>query len=702
LLVACLATPVLAMPAGAHDGPHGGPAVDGGGASGDGAGLAGLAGAQEALLNAYRCMFAVDVQVVPGGCVDGTPAAIGPLGPGANEAVDAAALSELVIAQEALLNAYRCMFAVDVQVVPGGCVDGTPAAGPAAVNEAEDDRGNLREPVDCSGLQHCLISFSGRGSERWCGLRADQTVICTDSRGDAPLSRGSHGPFEGQLQSVSAGRNYACGVGVDQAVRCWSYNWQLEPAMSPEGRFLSVSAGIGFTEFACGIKDDHTAVCWGDDALGTESERIAAPDGRFLSVSAGWQHACGIKENQTVVCWGDNTHGRLEAPAGRFLSVSAGFWFSCGIRENRTATCWGNNLRRGYNAPIGRFLEVSAGQGFACGLHEDQTVVCWGPPGAGTFGELDPPEGQFLSISAGRVSGCALRAYGTLECWGAVAATAWPTSGFSFFECSWCRDPTKKSGEFDVHVFYCARAGKFTQADLEHETDRMNDIASAFWTRESSGLAQVRFVPAGLATHDLDWDNATINSLFEELEDPQKAGPCEQSAGAYSPHRHYQHILLLADVSPGERSNVPCPGACAGYPVLMPTVEALYASEFICPTNSPPRLVRQLPGARTASPGKDTAFGNIRAGHNTNCRDLAYWVYDYLVAHELGHALFGFGHPPDCSIMSGNPWACPPTRAHNMDDTLRNPNLLQTSFIGCADRQQAGWPQDPERCPQDP
>ena len=30
-----------------------------------------------------------------------------------------------------------------------------------------------------------------------------------------------------------------------------------------------------------------------------------------------------------------------------------------------------------------------------------------------------------------------------------------------------------------------------------------------------------------------------------------------------------------------------------------------------------------------------------------------------------------------------------------------NPNLLQTSFIGCAERQQAGWPQDPQRCPQD-
>ena len=708
VVFACLLASVLASPAEAHKGAHGEPAVEAGGSGGDAAGLAVLADAQEALLNAYRCMFDVDAEVVPGGCVNGASAA-GPSEPGAVGAVDTAALRRLVVDQEALLNAYRCMFAVDVEVVPGGCSHGRPTAEPVAGNEESSDGSagdeaagaGDEEPVDCSGAEHCLVSLSGRSRVgRWCGLRADQTVICTSPDGFAPLSWGSQGPVEGQLRSVSAGLNYACGVGVEQAVRCWSYNWLFEPAGSPAGRFLSVSAGIAFTEFACGIREDQTAVCWGDQSLfGIQRRKLDAPSGRFLSVSAGWQHACGIREGQTVVCWGDNTHGRLDAPDGRFLEVSAGFWFSCGIREDNTATCWGNNLRRGYNAPDGRFLEVSAGQSLACGLREDQTVVCWGPSTAGTYGELDPPEGQFHSISAGASAACGLRLGGTIECWGDVAATTWPNStSSSVFKCSWCSDPTKTTGEFDVHVFYCARAGKFAQADLEYETNRMNEIVGAFWARESSGLADVRFVPGGIATHDLDWDNATINSLYAALTDPQKPDPCAQSVEEQDPGRRYQHILLLADISPGERSG-DCPGACATYPVLMPTIEALYASKYICPSHKPPRLVHELPGRRNAPAGKETLFGNIRASHNTSCRDLAYWVYDYLVAHELGHDLFGFGHPPDCSIMSGNPWACPPIRVQNMDDTLRNPNLLQTAYIGCAERRLAGWPQDPNRCP---
>ena len=38
-----------------------------------------------------------------------------------------AARDELVAAQEALLNTYRCRFGIDTQIVPGGCKDGKPA-----------------------------------------------------------------------------------------------------------------------------------------------------------------------------------------------------------------------------------------------------------------------------------------------------------------------------------------------------------------------------------------------------------------------------------------------------------------------------------------------------------------------------------------------------------------------------------------------
>ncbi len=88
-----------------------------------------LIAAQEALLNVYRCRFGIDTEVVPGGCTDGAPnqPADEP-GPFAGMPTGAAIAirDKLVVEQEALLNVYRCRFGIDTEVVPGGCTDGAP------------------------------------------------------------------------------------------------------------------------------------------------------------------------------------------------------------------------------------------------------------------------------------------------------------------------------------------------------------------------------------------------------------------------------------------------------------------------------------------------------------------------------------------------------------------------------------------------
>ena len=95
---------------------------------------------QEALLNAYRCLFDVDAHIVPGGC-NGTVPAQQPAQPAPFEGTPTAEEQELrdrlVSDQEALLNAYRCMFDVDTHIVPGGCIDGRPAE-PETDTAAED------------------------------------------------------------------------------------------------------------------------------------------------------------------------------------------------------------------------------------------------------------------------------------------------------------------------------------------------------------------------------------------------------------------------------------------------------------------------------------------------------------------------------------------------------------------------------------
>ena len=95
---------------------------------------------QESLLNTYRCLFDIDTQIVPGGCIDGKPAQGIPrphefAGTPTQSEIDSR--DQLIADQEALLNVYRCLFNVDTQIVPGGCVDGKPSGEQA--NESTDD-----------------------------------------------------------------------------------------------------------------------------------------------------------------------------------------------------------------------------------------------------------------------------------------------------------------------------------------------------------------------------------------------------------------------------------------------------------------------------------------------------------------------------------------------------------------------------------
>ena len=88
---------------------------------------------QEALLNIYRCRFDIDAHLVPGGCLNESPVLPAeetqPF-TGTPTVEELAKRDQLVAAQEALLNDYRCRFNIDTPAVPGGCRDGSPEPTP--------------------------------------------------------------------------------------------------------------------------------------------------------------------------------------------------------------------------------------------------------------------------------------------------------------------------------------------------------------------------------------------------------------------------------------------------------------------------------------------------------------------------------------------------------------------------------------------
>ncbi|MYI30007.1 MAG: hypothetical protein F4119_01360 [Acidimicrobiia bacterium] len=78
-------------------------------------------------MNTYRCLFSIDVQLVASGCNEGQPAD-SPVQPtvfhGPPTESEVIKRDHLIAAQESLLNTYRCLFSIDVQLVASGCNGG--------------------------------------------------------------------------------------------------------------------------------------------------------------------------------------------------------------------------------------------------------------------------------------------------------------------------------------------------------------------------------------------------------------------------------------------------------------------------------------------------------------------------------------------------------------------------------------------------
>ncbi len=157
---------------------------------------------QENQLNAYRCDFGVDTDVVPGGCQNPDVTAPGPT-PANPTQNDIEVRDGLIQNQKALLNTYRCQFDVDTQLVPRGCPN------------------NNETPETETGT------------------------------------------------TISAGDDHSCG-----------------------------------------ITEQGTATCWGHNNEG----QSAAPQSVLTAISTGGFHSCGITEQGTATCWGSNNEGQSDAP----------------------------------------------------------------------------------------------------------------------------------------------------------------------------------------------------------------------------------------------------------------------------------------------------------------------------------------------------------------------------------------------------
>lgn len=284
------------------------------------------------------------------------------------------------------------------------------------------------------------------GFDHTCGLRGDGSVACWGdgytARDGAPEPPPPPPMMSGTFTALASGMMHTCGIRAraepwqysEGNVACWTAN-SWGPSLQPPagGDFVALSVG---DDFACGLRADGRAECWGS------IDAAMLPEGAFIAVSAGARHACGLRADGSVACWGDNYAGQATPPAELFTAISAGAFSTCGLRTDSSVQCWGENWGGQSTPPVDeRFIAISAGAHHVCGVRLNGQVACWGQvnwnyqygPPPQQLPQLRPFEGVFGvgQLAAGDWHHCQVNPEGRLACWGGFEPDPAPWARFS-------------------------------------------------------------------------------------------------------------------------------------------------------------------------------------------------------------------------------------------------------------------------------
>jgi alpha-tubulin suppressor-like RCC1 family protein len=240
-------------------------------------------------------------------------------------------------------------------------------------------------------------------------------------------------------------------------------------ASPPEGdaatrHFRQVSLG---DDHGCGITQDGTVACWGDNARGqlghgtTDPTPVPQPVPDLTDVAAlstGHLHTCALTRMGRVWCWGDDQAGQAGGNGDLMITpvevqglpavraIAAGATHTCALSMEGTVSCWGNNLygqlgvdslrNARFPVPVPGVEDatsIAVGYGHSCAALASGGAICWGDPTEGQLGRkladdagIQPPtmveaELPVLRALAARDNRtCALHAEG-VTCWGGSA-----------------------------------------------------------------------------------------------------------------------------------------------------------------------------------------------------------------------------------------------------------------------------------------
>ncbi len=164
-------------------------------------------------------------------------------------------------------------------------------------------------------------------------------------------------PPSGSYTSIASnGHRSMCAIRTNGWIHCWGGD--LGEGYPPGGTYKQIAVGNGF---ACAVRTDGQLRCWPGDnygpPLGTwvgmgfvydDNRVLRPPSGEFVQVTAGLNFACGLRTDGHAVCWGNDALGRFDIPKKRFKSLSAAFGHTCGRvgpkQDHGAIRCWGDTV----------------------------------------------------------------------------------------------------------------------------------------------------------------------------------------------------------------------------------------------------------------------------------------------------------------------------------------------------------------------
>ncbi len=256
---------------------------------------------------------------------------------------------------------------------------------------------------------------------------------------------------------LSAGTDHVCGIKNDNTLICWGDNSENQ-ADPPDGTFKEVSAGFYFN---CALSTEGKIDCWGRDTSGETSP----PSGKFIQIETGGNHACALAAGGAPICWGANSSSQVSYPPGPFQQLTLGDAHSCGLKADGTAECWGNGKQGQANIAADTFSSIVAGYQTTCGIKTDGVAICWGKAEQSygyltqiDFGVTGPGSGHQDDIGSPIL--CGLKADKTLSC---PSLDSVPSGVFSYVTVgginlcygSWCGDSHRDWQSWNLYPFAC-------------------------------------------------------------------------------------------------------------------------------------------------------------------------------------------------------------------------------------------------------